>query len=96
MSETAHRLGALNVGTLEAKLCGSAVAFANTPRGVRINDQRVMVSKIYDRLPVDCGGLDKAVLQHILQYARDDLLPSLWTNGKIHDMAYGWRLNNAK
>jgi hypothetical protein len=51
MSETAHRLGALNVGTLEAKLCDSVVVFANTPRGVRINDQRVMVSKFMTGCP---------------------------------------------
>jgi hypothetical protein len=38
MSETAHRLGALNVGALEGKLHDSAVVFHNAPRSVRIND----------------------------------------------------------
>jgi hypothetical protein len=45
---------------------------------------------------VDCGSLYKGVLQHILQYAKDDLLTPLRTIGEIHDMAYGWRLNNDK
>lgn len=87
---------AYNPEALEEQLRDSAVAFVNSPRGVKIDDQRVTVSKIYDWFHTDFGGTDAAVLQHILQYAQDDLLTSLRTIGEIHDVAYDWRLNDAK
>ena len=86
---------AYNPNTLEEQLRDSAVAFINSPRGVRIDDGRVTVSKIYDWFHADFGGTDAAVLQHILQYAKDDLLTSLRSIGEIHDVAYDWRLNDA-
>ena len=62
--------------------------FVNSPRGVRIDNQRATVSKIYDWFRADFGTTDEAEFQHILLNARDDLLTSLGTIDKIHDGAY--------
>ena len=81
--------------TVDDRLIDGAIAFINSPRGVKITDNRVTVSRIYDWFHADFGGTDDAVLKHILRYAKQDLLVLLRTIGEIHDVAYDWRLNDA-
>lgn len=67
--------------------------FINSPRGVRIQDGKVTVSKIYAWFREDFGDSEQGVLEHLLQYAEPELARELAAIGTLHESAYDWTTN---
>lgn len=82
---------ALNVDRL---LTENAIAYVNHPRGARLRDGALTVSRIYDWFREDFGGDDAGVLDHLRQYARPDFRNDLQRIDDIADHAYDWSLNS--
>lgn len=79
--------------TLDAVLTANAIAYVNSPRGARIENGKVIASKIYDWFIEDFGGNEAGVLAHLRQYAQGDLKIALDKATKISDYEYDWSLN---
>jgi len=73
----------------------AAHGYINHPRGVRITDDGLIVSKIYGWFSEDFGGNDKSVIAHLRQYAEPALLDALQGRDAINDYEYDWGLNDA-
>jgi len=80
----------VNIGD---QLINAAKRFINSPRGVRVDNGKVILSKIYFWYDGDFGGSEKAVLQHISNYAGEALRTSLSSKSKVHSYRYDWKLN---
>jgi hypothetical protein len=81
---------------LDAALDAAARAYVNDPRGVRIEGDRLVVSKIYDWFHEDFGGTDAALIGHLARYAEPPLADALRGRGRIDDAVYDWALNDAR
>lgn len=81
--------------SLDGRLTQAAIAFINSSSGVRATNGQVTASRIYDWFYTDFGGSDSAVLDHILGYLDAEKRGVIQTIGKIHDVDYDWRLNDA-
>ena len=81
--------------TLADALDAAAVTFLNHSRGVRINNDKVIVSKIFGWYIEDFGGSEEAALEHIIKYARSDLSTMLRAINDIDAYRYDWSLNDA-
>ncbi|MCB1519003.1 MAG: DUF547 domain-containing protein [Hyphomicrobiaceae bacterium] len=81
---------------LDVLLESAARDFVNSPRGVRIQGDRVMVSSIYEWFKADFGGNDTGVLRHLMKYAEPLLAAKLKSIGAIANHDYDWRLNDIK
>jgi len=73
----------------------AAHGYINHPRGVRITDDGLIVSKIYGWFSEDFGGNDTSVIAHLRQYAEPALLAALQGRDAINDYEYDWGLNDA-
>lgn len=70
-----------------------ARGYANHPRGLRIEGNRLTLSKIYNWFRVDFGGSEDKVIQHLLQYVKVPLAQTLRDfRGRIK-YEYDWDLN---
>ena len=70
-----------------------ARGYANHPRGLRIEGNRLTLSKIYKWFQVDIGGSEDKVIQHLLQYVKVPLAQTLRDfRGRIK-YEYDWDLN---
>lgn len=78
---------------MDRLLSENAVAYINSPRGVKIADGAITVSKIYDWFQEDFGGSEKGVIQHLLTYARGERGAALQAATEIADYDYDWSLN---
>ncbi len=78
---------------INAQLNAAAKAFINDPRGIRINNGKITASKIYFWYSEDFGKDEKAVLEHIKQFASDSLKASLSGKTSIDQYEYDWSLN---
>ena len=81
---------------LEAQLTRAARAYVNHPRGVAINDGKLIVSKIYTWFRRDFGDGDSDVLRHLKAYAEPGLAMRLERFDGIHGDRYDWTLNRAE
>jgi len=81
--------------TMDATLTANAIAYVNSPRGVRMEGGDVIASKIYDWFVEDFGGNEAGILAHLRQYAQGDLKVALESATKISDYEYDWALNAA-
>jgi len=79
--------------TLDADREQAARDFINSPRGVRINGQKLKVSSIYDWFEEDFGGSKSEALKHFRQYAGPELTEALDAGAKISGYDYNWDLN---
>ena len=79
--------------TLNAVLDKAARSYVNDPRGVRISNGELTVSKIYFWYDVDFGGSEKSILNHIRQYANPGLKKKLAGKTSIDNYEYIWDLN---
>lgn len=85
---------AYSAADMEEMLNAGAVAYVNSPRGVRIEaGGDITVSKIYDWFAEDFGGTEKAVIAHLLKYASGSAKAALATATGIDDYEYDWSLN---
>lgn len=89
------RAEAYSGSRIDQQLTAAARSFINDPRGVRIKDGRVTVSKIYDWFIEDFGGDEDRVIDHLLDYAKPELATELRRIGKLDGVAYDWSLNDA-
>jgi len=80
---------------LDARLTQAATAFVNSPLGVQVADGQITVSRIYDWFHEDFGVGDAAVFEHILKFAMPELREMMQSIGKINNVAYDWKLNDA-
>lgn len=78
---------------LEADLTQAAIAYINHPRGVRVENGKVIASSIFDWYKVDFGNDHAAMLDHFRQYARGNLAEQLKGATKISKFEYNWDLN---
>lgn len=81
--------------TLDADLAAAARAYINSPRGVRVKNGRIHVSKIYKWFKADFGSSKANILSHLKQYAAPELRTHLDTRAKIDHYGYDWSLNNS-
>ena len=79
--------------TLEADLEAAAIAYVNHPRGVRVENGKVIASKIFDWYKVDFGNDQTGMLNHFRQYAQGELATQLEGKTKISKFEYNWNLN---
>jgi len=77
----------------DAMLSVNAVAYINSPRGVRVSANDVIVSSIYDWFQADFDGTEKGVIAHLLPYAKGDRKKALEKASGISDYDYDWALN---
>ena len=84
---------------LEAQLNAAARGFINSPRGARIENDRLIVSKIYDWYEQDFVrddtlSSDANVISHLRLYADKELAATLKGRTKINSYEYIWTLND--
>lgn len=87
---------ALTGARLEEMLEAGARAFVNSPRGVKIQGGKVLVSKIFSWFQADFGGSEQGVLEHLRRYAGPQLKERLAGVTRIDDYFYDWSLNDAQ
>ena len=78
----------------EAMLDEAARTYINSPRGVRVEGGRLIVSRIYDWFHQDFGSGDEAVIAHLRMYTDDALDAELGHIDEIEDYEYDWLLND--
>lgn len=79
---------------IDAQLADAAAAFVNHPRGVRIENDDLIVSSIYDWFIEDFGDREAGVIAHLRQYAAPALARQL-ARFEGFDDDYDWSLNDA-
>lgn len=84
---------AKNVDSLLEK---AALDFVNNTKGVKVFNNKLIVSKIYGWFKEDFGGTDRAVIDHLKHYAKPNLSQELDTFHRINKMQFDWLLNNAE
>lgn len=90
------RMMAYTAETTDDMLTENAISYINHPRGVGVHRGRVRVSTIFKWYKSDFGRNDKAVLEHIRQYASEELLAQLKGKNRIIGYKYDWDLNEYK
>lgn len=68
--------------------------YINNPRGVRVEDDSLIVSSIYAWFTENFGGGVAGVLAHLRKYANPELILELNAVREFEN-AYGWTLNDA-
>lgn len=82
--------------TNEMLLDEAAKGYVNHPRGVRFEDEKLVLSKIFDWYLVDFGGSTDNLLQHILEYSESQLYQKIKQyKGKL-EYEYNWQLNEIR
>ena len=74
-------------------LDAAARAYVNSPRGVRVGQDGLIVSSLYIWFEADFGGNDAAVIDHLRRYADPPLRDALQGRTEIDGHAYDWSLN---
>lgn len=87
-------IDAYSSANLEEMLDQAAIRFVNAPRNIEFSSDEVTVSKIYSWFATDFGGDDVSILNHLRQYADDDLQDKLKSVNRIFDYTYDWSLND--
>ena len=85
---------AYDPATLDDVLTANAIAYVNSPRGVTLKDDDIIVSKIYDWFIEDFEGNEAGVLKHLKQYATGATKEALERINDIDDHEYDWSLND--
>ncbi len=86
---------AFTAANTEALLDGAASTYVNHRRGARLEDGRLIASKIYAWFSDDFGGTEEGVIRHLRRYAEPPLAGALEGRTAIDDYEYDWRLNGA-
>lgn len=87
---------AYTAANVDQMLTSQAVEYINHPRGAMATAGGLVVSSIYDWFEADFGGDEQGVLDHILNYADDELGDSIRSGAKIDRYRYDWALNGAR
>ncbi|MCH9046936.1 MAG: DUF547 domain-containing protein [SAR324 cluster bacterium] len=86
---------AITLANRERLLDAAAREYINDPRGVRLEEGRLIVSSIYNWFSADFGAGPGDVLAHLRRYAGGELAAQLEDVHEISGYAYHWRLNDA-
>ncbi len=78
---------------LEADLEAAARAYVNSPRGVAVTEDGLVVSRIYRWFREDFGDSEHGVVEHLLRFAEPELAAAIEANPNIAGHAYDWALN---
>lgn len=82
--------------TSEMLLDEAAKGYVNHPRGVRFENGKLVLSKIFDWYLVDFGGSTDNLLKHILEYSEPQFIHMIkHYEGKL-EYDYNWQLNEIK
>jgi hypothetical protein len=81
--------------TLDSQLDAAARAYVNSPRGVRIDGDDLVLSSIYDWFMGDFGATEADVIRHLRSYADPGLDAALSRFTTVDDYRYDWDLNDA-
>jgi len=81
---------------LETMLEKAARDYINSPRGVRFDGTKVIVSSLYDWYGPDFGGSVPNILAHIRKYADPALAERIAGVKQFSDYEYDWALNERK
>ncbi len=87
------KAGEWEVATFDSDRDAAARDFVNSPRGARITNKGLVVSSIYKWFDEDFGGSKQGVLNHLRQYADEDLAAAIDGGAKISGYEYDWTLN---
>ena len=78
----------------ETLLEAGARDYVNNPRGVDVVDEDfVVISSIYDWYTEDFGDTEESVMEHLIEYAEDDLAEFLKGFEGFIEYDYDWSLN---
>ena len=78
---------------LQADLEAAARAYINHPRGVSVDEDGLVVSKIYRWYQEDFGGSEAGVIEHLIRFAEPGLADRIRANRNIGGYEYDWSLN---
>ncbi len=76
----------------QAQLEQGAADYINSPRGVRIDDGRIVASKLFKWYDDDFGS-EADLIAHLKKYAKPGLRAKLEGRTEIYDYDYDWTLN---
>ena len=82
--------------TSEMLLDEAAKGYVNHPRGVRFEDEKIVLSKIFDWYLVDFGGSTDNLLKHILEYSEPQFSNMIKHYKGKFEYDYNWQLNEIK
>ncbi len=82
--------------TVEAVLDQAARDYLSDPRGLKIDMDRIIVSKIYDWFFEDFSKQDMRLLDHLTLYVDPALVDQVNRIGEVHGTHYDWQLNSPK
>lgn len=80
----------------EEQLTSAAKDYINNPRGIKIDGDDLLLSKIFDWYQVDFGNNETELLQQLATYAEPELAERLRNHDGDIDYDYDWTLNEAK
>jgi len=84
---------AFEASRIEAQFAEAARSYINHPRGVKVVDDELIVSSIFDWFIEDFGDSDEAVIMHLKQHAEPELAAQLSEFDEFDD-DYDWSLND--
>ena len=79
--------------TIDRMLDGAALDFVNDQRGVKIRNSTIILSSIYLRFPKEFGNNPADIIDHIKNFAMDNLKRQLKPTLPI-TFAFDWALND--
>ncbi|MRG72419.1 DUF547 domain-containing protein [Alphaproteobacteria bacterium HT1-32] len=88
------RRDAFTAENTDAALTAAARDYVNDSRGVSVEGDSIMVSRIYDWFIADFGGDEAGVIAHLLRYAEPELAAILRRKAALDDTRYDWSLND--
>ena len=80
----------------ESLLEQGARDYINHPRGVKIEGENLILSKIYEWYQADFGGNEEGVIKHLQRYSTNKKLDYLLADDLEIEYQYNWRLNSEK
>jgi len=80
----------------ESLLEQGARDYINHPRGVIIQGEKLILSKIYEWYQADFGGNEEGVIKHLQRYSTNKKLKYLQADDLEIEYQYNWLLNAAK
>ena len=82
-----------NGATLDADRDAAAREFINSPRGAKIDGNKIKASEIYSWFKADFGGSKTTTIEHFRKYAGPELRAALDAGATIGGYGYNWDLN---
>jgi hypothetical protein len=80
----------------ESLLEKGARDYINHPRGVKIQGENLILSKIYEWYQADFGGNEEGVIRHLHRYSTNQKLKYLHADDLEIEYQYNWLLNAEK